>query len=836
MAWRDSRKNRSRLLFFISSIVLGIAALVAIAAFGDNLKQEINDQAASLIGADLEVSSNKPLTGPAQELIDSLITLSDAHAEEQQFASMVRFTKNGGTRLVQIRTLAGAYPFYGQLETLPTQAANTFLTDQKVLIDKTLLLQFEAEVGDSVQLGNLTFQIAGSLLSEPGKTAISGSVSPSVFMPLALLEQTGLSQKGSRINYKYYFRFATNYKVDELIESLDERLEQLNLRTSTIATTQENTGRSFADLTDFLGLVGFVALMLGCLGVSSAIHVYVKEKLLSVAILRCLGVSSLQAFLIYLVQIIGIGLIGAILGALLGTLVQQTLPIVLQDFLPVRVDNAVSWRAILQGIIIGLCMAVLFALIPLISVRHVSPLRTLRVDDDEVSGAFNDRIKWAIYLLILLFIAGFARFQLNSWYQTLSFIVGIIVAFGLLYGVAILLIKGLRRYTPTSWPYVWRQGFANLYRPNNQTVMLMVAVGLGTALIASLFFTQGLLLNRIMLSTSGTQPNMVLFDVQSAQKDQVTALTRKLKLPIMQEVPVVTMQLTAIKGYTAADLRKDSTIDISSRAFGGEIRSTYRNKLTDSEKITSGRWTGKVLNGDTARISLDKRYAERLGVIVGDHLQFNVQGVSIPTIIGSLRDVDWNRMQTNFRVVFPLGVIDDAPQFHVIMTKVPNDQAAAYFQQEVVKQFPNVSIIDLGLVLSVLDTILDKIGFVIQFIGAFSILTGVVVLVASVMISKYQRIRENVLLRTMGASRKQIFAITACEYLSLGLLASLTGIILALIASFLLATFVFEASFRPNLMVILILLCSVSGLTLAIGLFNSRSTLNQPPLVVLRKD
>lgn len=836
MAWRDSRKNRSRLLFFISSIVLGIAALVAIAAFGDNLKQEINDQAASLIGADLEVSANKPLTTPAQELIDSLITLSEAHAEEQQFASMVRFTKNGGTRLVQIRTLAGAYPFYGQLETLPAQAANTFLTEQKVLIDKTLLLQFEAQVGDSVQLGNLTFQIAGSLLSEPGKTAISGAVSPSIFMPLALLEQTGLSQKGSRINYKYYFRFANNYKVDELIERLDEQLEQLNLRTSTIATTKENTGRSFADLTDFLGLVGFVALMLGCLGVSSAIHVYVKEKLLSVAILRCLGVSSLQAFLIYLVQIIGIGLIGAILGAILGTLVQQTLPIVLQDFLPVAVGSAISWRAIFQGIIIGLCMAVLFALIPLISVRHVSPLRTLRVDDDEVSAAFNDRIKWAIYLLILLFIAGFARFQLNSWYQTLSFIVGIIVAFGLLYGVAILLIKGLRRYTPTSWPYVWRQGFANLYRPNNQTVMLMVAVGLGTALIASLFFTQGLLLNRIMLSTSGTQPNMVLFDVQSAQKDQVTALTRTLNLPIMQEVPVVTMQLTAIKGYTAADLRKDSTIDISSRAFGGEIRSTYRNKLTDSEKITSGRWIGKVMNGDTAHISLDKRYAERLGVIVGDHLQFNVQGVSIPTIVGSLRDVDWNRMQTNFRVVFPLGVIDDAPQFHVIMTKAPNDQAAAHFQQEVVKQFPNVSIIDLGLVLSVLDTILAKIGFVIQFIGAFSILTGVVVLIASVMISKYQRIRENVLLRTMGASRKQIFAITACEYLSLGLLASLTGIILALIASFLLATFVFEASFRPNLIVILILLCSVSGLTLVIGLFNSRSTLNQPPLVVLRKD
>lgn len=836
MAWRDSRKNRSRLLFFISSIVLGIAALVAIAAFGDNLKREINQQAATLIGTDLQVDSRTSLTTAAQTLIDSLTSLSDAHAEEQQFASMVRFTNSNGTRLVQIRALAGAYPFYGELETLPAQAAHTFLTEHKVLVDKTLLLQFDAQVGDSVQLGNLTFQIAGSLVSEPGKTVISGSVAPSIFMPLALLEKTGLSQKGSRINYSHYFQFTSNYPVDELVENLDERLEELNLRTSTITTTKENTGRSFADLTDFLGLVGFIALMLGCLGVSSAIHVYMKEKLLSVAILRCLGVSSRQVFFIYLTQIIGISFIGALGGAVLGTFIQQALPWALQDFLPVTVDGTISWSAIIQGIAIGLCMSILFALIPLMDVRHVTPLYTLRISDDSTSGTFNDRIKWLIYLLILIFIAGFSYFQLRNWHQTLAFIAGIITSFSLLYGVAILLIKGVRKYTPLSWRYVWRQGLANLYRPNNQTVMLLVAIGLGTALIALLFFTQGILLNRILLSSSGNQPNMVLFDIQSAQKEEVKALTRQSGLPIMQEVPVVTMQLTSIKGYNAEDVRKDSTLEISKRAFGGEIRATYRDKLTESEKITSGRWTSNVSTGDTARISLDRGYAERLGVEVGDQLAFNVQGVTVAVIVGSLREVDWNRMQTNFRVVFPVGVIDDAPQFHVIMTKVPNDPTSAHFQQLIVQRFPNVSVIDLGLVLNVLDTILDKIGFVIQFIGAFSILTGIVVLVASIMISKYQRIRENVLLRTMGASRTQIWAITACEYLLLGLLAALTGIILAAIASTLLALFVFEATFKPEPFVMLSLLLGVSGLTLVIGLLNSRSAMNQPPLAVLRKE
>lgn len=837
MAWRDSRKNRARLLFFISSIVLGIAALVAIASFGKNLKKEIDHQAASLIGADLEISSGKPLTTSAQTLIDSLIDISKSHAEEHQFASMALFVKNGGTRLVQIRALRGAYPFYGALETSPASAASTFLDGQKILVDKTLLLQFNATVGDTVKLGDLNFQIAGSLINTPGQTVISGSVAPTIFMPLSLLEKTGLSKKGSRINYKYYFRFIDHYPVDKLVDHLDDKLEKLSLRTETIASTKENTGRSFTDLTDFLGLVGFIALMLGCLGVSSSIHVYVKEKLSSVAILRCIGATSRQTFLIYLVQIIGISIVGALLGALLGTMIQQALPWVLQDFLPVNVGSTISWSAIKQGFLIGIFMAVLFSLIPLIGVRNVSPLQTLRIQSNDRLGIFKkDFLKWFVYISIVVFITAFSRLQLNNWYQSIIFVIGVFIAFIVLYGVAILLIKVLRRYIPLSWPYVWRQGLANLYRPNNQTVMLLVAIGLGTALIASLFFIQGMLLSRIALSSSNNQPNMVLFDIQSSQKDEVTALTKQSKLPVLEEVSVVTMQLTSINNYTSEDIQKDSTLGFSSRAFGGEIRATYRSTLTASEKITDGQWIGRGRTGDTAKISLDQRYAQRLGVKVGDRLQFNVQGVIIPAIIGSLREVDWNRMQTNFRVVFPLGVIDKAPQFHVIMTRVPNDRVSANFQQLMVKEFPNISVIDLDLILSVLDSILNKIGFIIKFIGAFSILTGIVVLIASIMISKYQRIQENVLLRTLGASRRQLFTITSCEYLLLGLLASITGIILALIASALLAFLVFEAPFKPSVPTMLLLLFGVSGLTLFIGLFNSRSTLNQPPLAVLRKE
>jgi putative ABC transport system permease protein len=204
--------------------------------------------------------------------------------------------------------------------------------------------------------------------------------------------------------------------------------------------------------------------------------------------------------------------------------------------------------------------------------------------------------------------------------------------------------------------------------------------------------------------------------------------------------------------------------------------------------------------------------------------------------VGSFREVDWNRVQTNFRVVFPKGVLEEAPQFHVLITRVPSSQKSALFQQAVVRSFPNVSIIDLDLILRVLDDILDKIGFVIKFMGAFSIITGLIVLIASVLISKYQRIQESVLLRTMGASRNQILFITALEYFFLGSLAAATGILLSLGGSWALAKYSFETSFFPQFGPIIILFLLISTLTVIIGLFNSRGILDRPPLEILRRD
>jgi putative ABC transport system permease protein len=832
MAWRDSRRNRSRLLLFVSSIILGIAALVAIYSLGDNMRHEIDNQAASLLGADLEISSNREPVAAIKKMADSL---GDQRSEERSFTSMIYFPKNSGSRLVQVRALGGEFPYYGDLETIPVTAARSFRKGQQTLVDQTLMLQFNAQVGDSVRVGNINFAIAGSLEGAPGQTGLSASVAPIVYVPLQYLEQTGLSQKGSRINYKYYFKFGNAVNIESVLEKIKPRLEAEGLNYDTVESQKEDTNRSLRDLTQFLALVSFIALLLGCIGVASAIHIYVREKINAVAVLRCLGAQGLQAFLIYLVQIVVIGFIGSIVGAFLGTIIQQFLPVVLKDLLPVTIDTALSWKAIGQGIAVGIVISFLFALLPLISIRNVSPLNTLRLSFQPLK-LFKDPMKWLVYVGILLFIFGFSYLQLNSMGKAIFFSLGVVIAFLILVAIAALLMWTVRRFFPDAWNYLWRQGLANLFRPNNQTTILIVAIGLGTAFICTLFSIQSILLNRVNLSASGNQPNTVLFDIQTAQKDKVLAMVKQQGLPVNGTVPIVNMRLEQVNNITAATLENDSTIEMQKWVFSREYRVTFRDTLINSEKITKGKWKGTVDKSGTVFISLEERFAKRNSIGIGDTMTFNVQGSIIPTVVGSLREVDWNRIQTNFLVVFPAGVLEEAPQFHVLLTRIPNKESSARFQRMVVQQFPNVSIIDLGLVLTVLDKLLDKVGFVIRFMAGFSIITGLVVLIASVLISKYQRMQESVLLRTLGASRKQIFFITALEYFFLGGLAAFTGIILSLAGSWMLATFSFETSFTLQWLYLFFVFLSICLLTVIIGLANSRSVVTRPPLEILREE
>jgi putative ABC transport system permease protein len=834
MAWRDSRKNRSRLLLFISSIIFGIAALVAIYSFGYNLKNDVDKQAAGLIGADMTVSANRM---PDSTTRAFLHTLGAERSEERSFASMVLFQKGNGTRMAQVRALQGKFPYYGTLETTPASAGIDFRNGKKALVDQTLMLQFNARVNDSIKVGTVTFLIAGVLNKAPGQTNVSAGIAPIVYIPLQYLQQTGLQQVGSRINYAYYYKYGLDADMAKITKDLGPKFEKSDLNYNTITTTKESTGRSFADLTHFLSLVGFIALLLGCVGVASAIHIYIREKIASIAIMRCLGVRASEAFLIYLVQIIGIGLLGAMIGSILGSGIQHILPLIFKDFLPIEVSTDISWIAIGQGVLLGVIISVLFALLPLIAIRNISPLNTLRMSYENIN-LLGDPLRWLVNLLIIGFITSFTYVQLGNWRDSMFFTIGILVAFLILTLIAKALMWLAKLVLRNSWSYMLRQGFANLYRPNNQTVTLIVSIGLSTTFICTLFFIQSMLIRQVSITTKANSANMILFDIQPAQKSPINELTARQRIPIIQQLPIVTMRIVSVNGKTEADVKKDTTKkrDRVMRIYRNEFRVTYRDTLSPNEKVMAGKWQGHTNKNGDIPVSVEERFATRANLKVGDHVVFNVQGSPLNTMIASTRSVSYNKFQTNFEWVFPVGVLEDAPQFYAMTTHLSSQKQSAAYQQAVVKAFPNVAVIDLGQILSVLEDLLDKVGLIIKFMGAFSIITGIVVLIASVRISKFQRIQESVLLRTMGASRKQILTITALEYFFLGALSASTGTLIAMTGSWLLAKYSFDIPFKADILPATGIFLIITALTVTIGLLNSRGILNKPPLEVLRRD
>lgn len=830
MAWRDGKASGKRLLLFMASIILGIAAVVSIQSFSQNLEENIGLQSKALMGADFLIDSNQPANERVVQIMDSL---GGANAMEVKFASMAAFSKKNASKLVQVRGLEGSFPFYGELETVPKEAANTYQNKEGALVDATVMLQFGLQPGDSVTLGTLRFPIIGSLVSAPGSTGIGTSVAPPIFIPYRFLVDSGLLDRGSRLTYAYYFQNPTA-DLKALDATVDPQLDAENADMDTHTSTSQRLGRRYNNVSRFLNLVAFIALLLGCVGIASSVHIYIKEKLRSVAVLKCLGASRKQTFFIYLIQIAGMGFIGGAIGTLLGLLLQQTFPLILQEFLPFEVVIGTSVQAIIVGLLLGVFMSVLFALSPLITTWYVSPLQVLRKQESLESESRPAQL--AVLFAIVLFVFLFAYWLLQNLNYAAGFVLGIAVTFAVLGGVAILFMRLLKRYFPKSWSFSARQSLLNLYRPNNQTAVLILAIGIGTFLISTLYFTKDFLLAKTELESSENTPNIILFDIQTNQKEAVAETITPKGLPILDNIPIITMRLQKIKDRSVNDIRLDSTSTIRGWILSHEFRVTYRDSLIASEKLLEGTWDAPITPNRPVPISLSDNVAKDAQVVLGDTLQFNVQGMLMETVVGSIRQVDWGRPQLNFSIVFPSGVLEKAPQFHVISTRAPDKTISASLQQELVQTFPNVSVLDLRQVLALVEGILDKISWVISFMAFFSIITGIIVLIGSVRNSKYQRIRESVLLRTLGAKSGQILKITALEYLYLGVLGSGIGILLSLVGSQLLAYFVFDTAFVPSWVPFLVVLPGITLLVLAIGLSNSRSVLNSPPLQVLRKE
>lgn len=834
MAWRDSRTARRRLVLFSLSIVLGVAALVAIGSFSANLRQAIDDQSKGLLGADLAVTSRTAIQPAAQTFIDSITA---EKSREVTFSSMVVFpSSDNQTRLVTIRALEGGYPFYGAVKTTPADAFSKLAGGDVVVVEETLLRQFNLKAGDPLKLGDKTFTIAGGLEQLPGDSAAVATLSPRVLVSMKALTETGLLGRGALARYRVYFKFGDNVDAERFARDNRERFRELRLNVDTVEERRRELGQSLQNVQGFLSLVGFVALVLGAIGVASAIHVYVRQKITTVAVLRCLGASAWQSFGVYLVQGLALGVIGALAGTVLGVAVQIALPPLVKGLLPFDIDFFISWAAVGRGLLAGTVVGVLFTLLPLLAVRRVSPLVAIRSAFAERAGQ-GDPLRWLVYAAILAAVAGFAIWQTQRLSWGIGFTVALLVCFGVLALAARMIAWVARRFLPKGLPYVWKQGVANLHRPNNRTVLLLLSLGLGTFLLLTLSLARETLLSQISSSGDGARPNLLFFDIQDDQIETVRAVLAKENVPVQASAPIVTMRLKSLKGRSVEQLLLDDGVRIPAWTLRREYRSTFRGELTTTEKVIAGTFVGRATEKDTViPISIEEGLARDMHLKLGDELEFDVQGVAVASRVSSIRQVDWRRLSPNFFVVFPEGVLEGAPKFYVLAARAATAAESAKVQQAVVAALPNVSALDLALVMATLDGVFSKVQFVVQFMSLFTVATGVLVLAGAVLTGRLQRVRETVLLRTLGASRKQLMQIQLVEYAVLGILGALVGGSLAYGANAALAIYVFKAPVIMPLLPLAGAVVVVTIITVATGLFSGRGITNQPPLEVLRQE
>ena len=824
MAWRDSRSQRVRLVVFSLAIVSGIAALTAIHSLKASVERGIASEAKALLGADLRVSSRKEIN---RDEVYRLSQMASRSSRETSFPSMMSFLPEKGARLMQVRGIQGEYPFYGKVETRPEGAWEELQEQGGVLLEPAILDQFSVKVGDEVELGGVRLKIIGVVDKPAPRGNRFSGFAPEAYVRLADIERSGLLGKNSMAGYQVYLDVPGERDGDDLKDLVKEEFSDAPWRLETPEDRQENLGDALDNFQKFLGLIALASLALGAIGVAGAVHAHVTRRIPTIAILRCLGCPGHLAFGIYFAQAAALGLFGALLGAGVGIAMQMGLLMAIRGELPISVSPSPEWAIVMRTTITGFLVCCGFALLPLMRIREISPAVTLRNGGSLKGGMLRAVPVYALLMGLLMIVA---HANDPNWVRALAMVGGLGIAFLSLVGVARGLMAVTRRVLGRSWPYLLRQGVSNLHRPGNQTLLFLLSLGLGTFLMVTILLAGKLLNNRLDIQGADESPNLYLIDVQPDQVVGVKEVLEASDLPVLESTPMVTMRVKSIRGVPVGEAK-----GVPKWVARREFRSTYRDQLNFTEELVAGELATEIADpADVVPLSLEEEIAKDMGVGIGDEIVLDVQGIDFRTKVTSLRRVDWSRFNLNFFMVFPPGVLEDAPGFHVVTTRTPTPAASGDLQRGLAAKFANVTAIDLTQILETVRDILGKISTVVTVLAGFTVLAGLPIFIGTLLNGRDVRLKESVLLRTLGASAKQVRMILVVEYAALGILSALSGVILAVAANAALAVFIFKASPWPDVGLLLAALGSVASIAVIGGLALSRGVCNHPPLEILR--
>jgi putative ABC transport system permease protein len=839
MTLREMRASWKRLLFFFICLSIGVGAIVAIRSVIQNVRNVFAGEARALIAADVVISSNQALDDKLSAVVERRLRDVNASSHRSiEVATMVRAAETGNTmaRMVELRAVERGFPHYGELKLGDGQRFDhSLLSDLGVLVRPELLAQLGLRVGDRLRIGTQIFTIRGVIEAEPGRRLGAFSLGPRVFVSYEDLQKAGLLGFGSRSSHQRLVKVA-DADIDRLVSGLRADFRNAFARVRSYRVTEDDIGRDFERAEDYLSLVGLVIVILGGIGVSSVTRVFVAQKIKSIAILKCLGGRSRQLLAIYMAQVIALGLAGSAFGVLLAAVAIASIPSTLAAAATagVQVDYGVTPSAVAQGLGIGLLVSVLFSLVPLLEIRDVKPSLLLRAEGG------RRRIDLLQALVVVIVVAGLVG--LTIW-QAGSSRVGTVVAVGftatalVLHLAGLALIAAIRPLSRAQW-FPLRHAVLQLSRPGSQARIVLLAVGLGSFFIVGVRSLQETLISEFAVNVSPDLPDMFLLDVQQDQVAEMASLLERWQQRGTQKprlLPVLRARVTGVQGQEVA---LENYQDVRGRgSLAREYTVTYRPALERNESVIAGQFWDATPSAD-AEVSIEESLRERFRINVGDTVRFDVMGRTIQARVSSVRKVDWADSRAGgFMFVFRPGALDKAPHGFISFFRGPDDVAArARLQSEVAGRFPNVSVIDGREMLTTVRTIVDNVTLAVTVVGSLVVLSGLLILVGAVAMTKFRRIYEAAIFKTLGATRRMIASVLLLEYGVLGALAGTIGSVGAIALTWGISRYALDIPWRPLPLISLTGIVVSAVVVAVVGVVSSWEVLQRKPLATLRAE
>ncbi|HEY7699660.1 MAG TPA: FtsX-like permease family protein, partial [Vicinamibacteria bacterium] len=802
MAARELRASWKRLLFFFVSIAVGVGSMIALGSVVESVRSALMKESKGITAADLLIWADRPYTENARYLIDEKLrkhgVLEITRSVESTAMARPEDESRKATTMVELRAVEKAFPFYGRMELaggIPYR--HDLLKGRGALVRPELLTRLGVRVGDRIRIGDALFEIRGVVVREAGRSLSLFTMGPRVFIDYGEVEATGLLEYASRVRRQILVRVEEE-KLKELVWDLEGALANEFVRVRSYKEAGDQLARRLNRGESYLSLAGFVILILGGVGVWSVVRVFVAQKLKSIAVLKCVGATTRQVLAIYVVQVLFLSLAGCLLGLGLARLVVAWIPVGLG--LDLRdVTYGLIGASVAQGMAIGLLVSLLFSVTPLLHVRLVRPLWLLR---PESSGAGRfaglDRMQVGAGALLVVALVGVASWQAESLrigaYVSATF-VGVSVALHFAGRLLVRAVEPLSR--SASFPL--RHAVLNVSRPGNQTRVILLAVGVGFCFVLTIRGIQKNLLDQFAVELRKDAPDLFFIDIQPDQKGVLEERARRLGASTVKLVPVLRGRVVRVEGRT---LHLGSYKEVREKDWlGREYTFTYRNHLEDNERILEGALWPETPSSEP-EVSIEKSLEESFGMELGDVVTFDVMGRQISARVTSVRDVEWaDARNGGFMFVFRPGGLEGVPNTYAGFVKGPDEpMERARFQTALVEDFYNVSIVDLRDILDDLARIVDRVSLAISVVGSVALLSGGLILLGSVAMTKYQRAYETAILRTLGASRRRVAAMMVLEYGTLGAIAGAIGALGGQVLTFLLSKRVLEIPFRPDLL------------------------------------